>query len=473
MKKKILAILLVLALPFTLAACGSSESAEEVTEEEITAEEATTEEEAAPAADVACPSVNGKLQVVGSNLCDEGGNPVQLKGISTHGIAWYPEYINEECVAELKSWGANVLRLAMYTAEDGGYCTGGDKETLKDLVRSGVEYATAADMYVIVDWHILSEGTPLEYEAEAESFFSEMSAEFAKNNNVIYEICNEPNTASWAEIKSYAEDIIPIIRAQDSDAVIVVGTPTWSQDVDAAAADPIEGYENIMYTLHFYAATHKDDLCNKMVAATEAGLPIFVTEYGICDASGNGSIDTSSANEWVSVMDEYGISYVAWNLSNKDESSAIIDSSVQKTSGFTYEDLSEEGKWVYDMLGGKTSEETASGSENESSSKAAYTTSSGLAVDMQLRESWQGDDGTYYLYDLTVKNDTKNDMSEWSFEISFEGDARYSDGWNAEYSLKKNKLTVKNADYNGALAAGESATDIGFIIIDATSPEIK
>ncbi len=334
----------------------SDPEAEAETEEEITGEEHVNDPGIGPVIvknDVAVPSINGQLKVIGAQLCDENGSPVQLRGVSTHGLAWFPEYVNQDCVDDLKGWGADLLRLAMYTAESGGYCTDGDPEELKDLVRAGVEYATNADMYVIIDWHILSEGTPVTYQAEAEEFFDEMSQEFSDHNNVLYEICNEPNTADWPEIKAYAEDIIPIIRANDPDAVIIVGTPTWSQEVDKPAADPITDYNNIMYTLHFYAGTHKDELRNTMEETIEDGLPVFVTEYGICDASGNGDLDIDSANKWVELMNAYDVSYAVWNLSNKDESSSLIASDVTKTSGFTYDDLSESGKWVYDMLQGR------------------------------------------------------------------------------------------------------------------------
>ncbi len=297
---------------------------------------------------VARPSLTGALKVSGGQLTDKDGKAVQLKGISTHGLSWFPEYVNEACFTEISSWGANVIRLAMYTADYNGYCTGGDQKALKDLIKRGVDLAAASDMYAIVDWHILSDGNPKTYQAQAEGFFDEMSKTFAGYDNVIYEICNEPNGCGWSDIKSYAEAIIPVIRANDKDAVIIVGTPTWSQEVDKALADPITGYDNIMYSLHFYAATHKDDLRDKMISASKAGLPIFVTEYGICDASGSGAIDTASADAWIKAMDECGISYAAWNLSNKAETSAIISSNVSKTSGFTYDDLSQSGKWVYD-----------------------------------------------------------------------------------------------------------------------------
>lgn len=301
---------------------------------------------------MAAPSVTGALHVEGARLTGSSGEPVQLRGISTHGIAWFPDYINDACFAQLHDeWKANVIRLAMYTAEYGGYCTGGDKEYLKGLIRDGVKYAGNHDMYAIIDWHILSDSDPNIYLEEAKDFFGEMSAEYADADNILYEICNEPNgSTGWNEIKAYAREVIPVIRANDEDAVIIVGTPNWSQFVDQAAADPITEYDNIMYTLHFYAATHKDDLRDKMAAALDSGLPVFVTEYGICDASGNGAIDQEQADRWVELMDRYGVSYAAWNLSNKDESSAILKSTCGKTSGFEEGDLSASGQWLFKML---------------------------------------------------------------------------------------------------------------------------
>ena len=257
-------------------------------------------------------TAQGALAVDGTQLVDASGNAVQLKGISTHGLAWYPDYVNEECFRQLKEeWGVNVVRLAMYTAEYGGYCSGGDQDALKELVRTGVEYAVECGLYVIIDWHILSDGNPNTYLTQAKEFFAEMSDFYKDYNNVLYEICNEPNGGtSWSEVKQYAEQVIEVIRENDKDGIILVGTPNWSQYVDQAAADPITGYDNIMYTLHYYAATHTEALRSTLIQAVEDGLPVFVSEYGICDASGNGAIDEFQANQWVDTLDEYKISYV-------------------------------------------------------------------------------------------------------------------------------------------------------------------
>lgn len=295
---------------------------------------------------------HGKLSVNGTDLVDEGGSKFQLQGVSTHGLAWFPEYVNKDAFKTLRDdYNANVVRLAMYTFENGGYCSDGNKENLKKLVDDGVAYATELGMYVIIDWHVLNDNNPNRFKDEAVKFFDEMSKKYADYENVIYEICNEPcGGTGWADIKAYAADVIKTIRQNDDDAVILVGTPNWSQDVDKPAADRLDNDKNVMYTLHFYAATHKDDLRGKLIAAHKAGLPIFISEFSICDASGNGGIDYDSAKAWLSLINDYNLSYVSWSLCNKAETASLLKSSCSKTSGFSAEDLSDTGKWLFETF---------------------------------------------------------------------------------------------------------------------------
>ena len=516
--KKILIVLYasILALvSISAAGCGSREedpAPKEQKEEEtgrVKEPERKEEKENGPKeSGIAAPSATGALHVEGTKLCGSHGEAVQLRGISTHGMAWFPDYINEECFAQLRNeWKANVIRLAMYTAESGGYCTDGDKEYLKGLIRSGVQYASKQDMYVIIDWHILSDNNPNMHLDEAKAFFAEISSEYADADNVLYEICNEPNgSVGWGDIKSYAQEIIPVIRANDKEAVIIVGTPNWSQFVDQAAADPITGYENLMYTLHFYAATHKEDLRGRMTAAIDAGLPVFVTEYGICDASGNGAVDIEQADQWVDLMDRYGVSYVAWNLSNKDESSAMLLSSCGKTSGFAEEDLSEAGQWLYQMLqtrqtevrDGQTADEPA-GSEqptdgeqtagNEQRADGERTTDSEQPADsertaqdgenqkddkivacgdieavMYQKNSWEEDGRPVRQYELTVKNTSDRACTSWELYIPFEEEISLADGWNGDYSVEDGAVHILSKEYNGTIPAGGEIKDVGFIV---------
>lgn len=295
----------------------------------------------------------GRLQVSGTKLTDESGNIIQLRGVSTHGISWFPDYVNYDAFATLRDdWGANVVRIAMYPEEYNGYLSGGDKDSLKQIIDNGVNYATELGMYVIIDWHVLNYA-PSRHTQEACDFFAEIASKYSGHDNVIYEICNEPVGADWnSDIKPYAETVIGTIRKYDDHALILVGTNTWSQDVDSVVGNTLDD-GNVMYVAHFYAGTHKENIRNKISTVLNAGVPVFISECSICDASGNGGIDYASANEWLDFMNSNQLSFIAWSLSNKAETSALISSGCSAKSGWSDGDLSETGRWFKSAISGR------------------------------------------------------------------------------------------------------------------------
>lgn len=293
----------------------------------------------------------GPLTLNGVNLCNANGTPVQLRGVSTHGLAWYPQFVNSETFRYLRDdWGVNLIRLAMYTAEYGGYCSGGDRAYLEDLIDKGVQACNALGMYCIIDWHILADNDPNINKESALDFFSRMSAKYSGYNNVIYEICNEPHGVTWSDIKSYADEVIPVIRANAPDSIIIVGTNTWSQDVMDPASNPVADPYNVMYAVHFYAATHGGWLRDRVVNARNSGVPIFVSEFSTCDASGNGAIDYNEAAGWRDLIMNSNLSYAGWNLANKDESSSIVKGSCSKLLDWTEDEISDTGKWLRTLI---------------------------------------------------------------------------------------------------------------------------
>lgn len=466
---------------------------------------------------------HGALSVKGTQLVDKTGKPFQLRGVSTHGLNWFPEYVNADAFASMKNdWKINCVRLAMYTAEGGSYCEGNNKENLKNIVSQGVEYATDLGLYVIIDWHVLHDLDPNKYKADALAFFDEMSAKYADYDNVIYEICNEPNGGtSWDQIKSYANEVIPVIKKNNPDAVIVVGTPNWSQDVDIAAKDPITGYDNIMYTIHFYADTHRDDLRAKMKTALDAGLPVFCTEFGICDAGGAGANNMTEGNAWIRAMNDAGVSYCIWNLSNKGETSSLIKSDCQKTSGWTADELSEAGLWYVGVLGadidkigmntpenssdnlsgqdeknvdstadGQNSDnKTANGNEPNTNSKTTNTdkkntdskttnetkqnSNNKASKDVTVTCSNQWSDGKkqFCQYDLTINNTGKDDITDWSVELDFSCEVTVDQSWNGNFEKSGSGLIVTPADYNQTITAGQSV-NAGLIVYADIDPGI-
>ena len=443
-----------------------TEATEEATKDEASITEAPKSESGTPVDN------HGELKVSGTQLVDKSGNPFQIKGVSTHGMAWFPAFVNKDAFKTIRDeWGANCIRLAMYTEEYGGYCSGGSQADLKAMVNNGVSYATELGMYVIIDWHILSDNNPNNHTQESIAFFDEMSKKYADYDNVIYEICNEPNGGtSWSDIKNYALQVIPVIKANNPDAIIIVGTPTWSQDVDLAAADPISGYTNIMYTLHFYADTHKDSLRAKMDTAISKGIPLFVTEFGITDASGNGAVNTFEGDKWIDALNKNGISYVIWNLSNKSESSALINSGCSKTYGWSESDLSSQGKWYVGVLEGKATGTTEgspdTGKEDngkEDKPEADSQASSGnLKGELTMTGGWNDGSYNYYQYTLTMTN-TGGSVTGWKAVLDYGTSVEVSQSWNGIYTTEGNVLKIAPVDFNSEIPSGGSV-ETGFII---------
>ena len=268
-------------------------------------------------------SYKGWLTVDGNRLLNQRKEEVQLKGVSSHGIQWFGELYNRDSLEKLKALGVNVFRVAMYTNEDDdGYAKNpGLKDKLTDLVDACIEL----DMYVIVDWHILNDNKPTIYQEQAREFFNEISSRYKDQPNVIYEICNEPNgDADWdRDIKGYAEDITRTIRNNSPRALVIVGTPRWSRELNVVASNPLN-FENIVYALHFYAGSDNVTLRDKIDSFREKGLAVFVSECGVTDATGDGEIYADAFRRWADFLEERKISWVYWSFSNKNEGSAMM-----------------------------------------------------------------------------------------------------------------------------------------------------
>ena len=290
-------------------------------------------------------SYNGNLKLDGINLVNKYGEKIQLKGVSSHGLQWFNYLITDENIKTLKSWGSNVFRLAMYTKE-GGYV---DNDRIYDDLIKDIDLVISNDMYVVVDWHILSDNNPNMNKEKAKEFFKKITSKYKNTPNILYEICNEPNgNTTWNDVKSYADEIVPIIR-ENSNNIIIVGTPTWSQDVDSVIGNKVND-NNTMYTLHFYAGTHKEYLRDKAKKALENNIPIFVSEWGVSDASGNGGVYLDEADKWIDFINKNNLSYINWSLADKNESSALLKENNKVINDNT---LSESGKYIKKILENK------------------------------------------------------------------------------------------------------------------------
>ena len=294
---------------------------------------------------------NGKLSVDGPDLVNQYGEKIQLFGLSTHGLQWFGRYANLNTIAALQEgFGINIIRFALYTDEN-GYCTGSDvtkKQMLEDLIE-GVDAATALGMYVIIDWHMVgadnpADKNPLTYLEESKEFFSYISNYYKDQDNILYEIMNEPNgSTTWSDCKKYANQVIPVIR-ENTDAVILVGNPKWTADLNSVMKSPLEGYTNIMYTYHFYASDHSST--TQVVKAYDSGFPVFISEFGFMESSGDGAISEANGNRWKQILDARNISYVAWNISNSKGSASIFKQNSPDMTDVSDSNLKEWGVYL-------------------------------------------------------------------------------------------------------------------------------
>jgi endoglucanase len=299
-------------------------------------------------------AVHGSLAVCGTRLCDERGRAVQLTGMSTHGTQWYAHCLTDASLDVLAhDWDADVLRVSTYVQE-GGYET--DPEGFTATAQRIVDGALARGMYAVIDWHMLSPGDPNANTAAAKRFFTDMATRYADRPHVLYEIANEPNGVSWGAVKSYAEEMIPVVREHDPDAVVLVGTRAWSSfgvsegaDEQEVVADPVDA-DNIMYTFHFYAASHGEEYLRALTRAADS-LPVFVTEFGTQDYAGEGSNDFAMAGRYLDLMAEKGISWTNWNFSDDHRSGAAFRPGTCDSGSFGDPGaLKEAGTWVRDRI---------------------------------------------------------------------------------------------------------------------------
>lgn len=271
--------------------------------------------------------VNGQLHVCGVNLCNQHNRPIQLRGMSTHGIQWFDQCYNDASLDALANdWKSDLFRIAMYVQED-GYET--DPAGFTNRVNELVDMAEDRGMYALIDFHTLTPGDPNHNLQRAKTFFASVAARNAGKKNVIYEIANEPNGVSWSAVKNYAEQVIPVIRAADPDAVVIVGTRGWSSlgvsdgsDESEVVNNPVNA-TNLMYAFHFYAASHKDNYRSALSRAASR-LPLFVTEFGTVSANGGGAVDRASTTAWLDLLDQRKISYANWTYSEAPEGSAAF-----------------------------------------------------------------------------------------------------------------------------------------------------
>jgi endoglucanase len=346
MKRKLSALLLPLLAAGFLVPTGTAPAAPAGQAAPATAENVGTTASFA--------ATNGQLKVCGVKLCNKNRQAVQLRGMSTHGLQWYRQCVNDASLDALAGdWGASVMRISMYVQE-GGYET--DPAGYTNLVSSIIDKVTARGMYAIVDWHMLDPGDPHYNLARAKTFFSEIARRHNNKTNLLYEIANEPSGVSWSRIKSYAEQLIPTIRAIDPETPILVGTRAWSSLGVSDGANESEVVDNpvnasnIMYTFHFYAASHGTEYLDALSRAADR-VPMFITEFGTQEYTGDGPNDFAMAQRYLDLAAQKGIGWTNWNFSDDFRSGAVFTEGTCPNGPFAGTSrLKPAGQWVRDRI---------------------------------------------------------------------------------------------------------------------------
>jgi endoglucanase len=287
----------------------------------------------------------GMLSVKSNMIVDRNGDPVQLKGVSLFWSQWGGKYWNNNAISYMVSkWHVSIIRAAM-GVDQGGYLK--NMEAEKEKVERVVGIATNLGIYVIIDWHDNNAGAHAD---QAAAFFREMAGMYRGLPNVLYEPWNEPIHDEWKDVKKYAEGIIRVIRDEGVKNIVLVGTTSWSRDVDEASLFPIKDFDNIAYSFHFYAGDHKQGVRDKADFALKRGVALFVSEWGTCLASGNGGFNPAESDLWIKFMDDNKLSWCNWSLNDKDETASILLPGADTNGGWTDTNLTESGKYVVDKL---------------------------------------------------------------------------------------------------------------------------
>lgn len=292
---------------------------------------------------------HGALKVVDSRMVNQHGVPPQLRGVSFSWSIWQGQkYYNTDVVDWLiEDFDVSLLRFSMAIEPAGGYLE--QPATQAELIETTVDHAIRRGVYVIIDWHDHNADKNIE---EAKAFFAKMAKKYAGVPNVIYEIWNEPESQTWPVIKAYSEEVIDVIREYDVDNLIIIGSSRWDQDVDITALNPIQGRHNLVYSFHFYASDphHQEILRQKAERAMQRGLPLFVTEWGVGESNGDGVFDRNKTDQWVNWMEQHQLSWANWNLTDKDESTALLRPGSMAKGEWPLESLTESGRYIRELL---------------------------------------------------------------------------------------------------------------------------
>ena len=406
------------------------------------------------------------------------GKEVQVKGMSlfwsinpTSAAFWNADVVTRM----VQDHNIQLIRAAMGVDESWGSGNYFTKESYyQGLMDEVVQAAIDNDIYVIIDYHSHKAHEDV---ASAQAFFSRMASKWGSYDNVIFEIFNEPacitggsgdcETASfgggflsWSSIRTYANKVIATIRDY-SDNLIIVGTPMWDQQPNAAiGAKVTDPANNTAYAFHYYAGSHTTGSQGANAEeAMEAGLSVFVSEWGTINADGKGGVASANTG-WQTWMNKFKLSSANWSLTSLVEDEDLTYGgdgqggsyfSAGTLPGSTWS-YSNSGKWVNANVfaGLPTSYTACEGTTIQSSSSKTVASSSSRAVVSSSSRA-------------TVSSSSKIVVSSSSKTVVSSSSNPFADDDFASSSSKKvsssSKTTVPSSSSKAVVAASEWDSD--------------
>lgn len=205
------------------------------------------------------------MRTIGNKTVDNNNKLVRFKGVSKSGLEYLgldlnsiiPEAIDID-IHTMNTWGLNTLRIAM---RDIHWLYNQQYKNVIDLI---IKKYTENNYYIILDLHLQGESANQDYfllKEHSKDFWSEIS-QYYKNDNIIFEIFNEPHNIPpdvwWNGDGNYYgyKEILNEIR-KNSNNICILGGLDYSYQWNFlkyhnSILTELKNYTNIILSTHPY-----------------------------------------------------------------------------------------------------------------------------------------------------------------------------------------------------------------------------
>lgn len=311
----------------------------------------------------------GKLHKNGKYIVDENDVPVELRGIGTHHLLQYKNLHNRKAFDSLRRMGVNMIRPSAYL-EDYNFL-GSDGETAYGYISRPEETRAEIEkiikicidlgLYVLLDWHVFYDSNMIAgqtytgyarfHETEALEFFEYFTEKYGDYPNMIYDLCNEPYFASESDIVQFVQAVRAVIVENVDEPVMTCGygagqtNDTWytrsKRLYDAFVA---AGITDVFVAPHIYGS----NITTPAQQLWDENIPIFCTEWGNSQGSGDGAGNDTAALANTNWFHEHAVAQSFWKFTDQTMTTSVLQNqgiinSEKWLDGFNWSDLSHNG----------------------------------------------------------------------------------------------------------------------------------